>query len=334
VNVGGVIPQPVQPTQSNNKQKTTNKNKKKKKKAKTKKVKRYWTKCGLSPKDKKGNRNKIVSIAQPSSADAGKYNYSTLWKTVFKNYCPECGRSGYLRFDGGSKNACITSSTYGVNWKPSVPEHEVTCVACDADFCGVTGQEKSHHRTRLRVVESPKKSSHAEFTKLVKGKLLFDTKTVKVSSKKVVNTKQRKMRKKDIAASVRKKALSIVGNKTGRAALMAIVAWDDKYMHYTYYTDFRDSAATCLSRGTANCCDGTRLFFELCDAAGLCEYYNFYYVHVQCPKWGHVYGIVESKKTKKWSYVDPASDSHTCWGYVSQTCPHGSRDTKYPQLPF
>ena len=329
VNVGGTIPVPVKKTTTaKKKSKTTKKTKTKKKVVKT-----YWTKCGLSP-DK--NHSKIVAIAQPNG---GGYNYNTLYKTVFKNYCPECGKSGGLRFDGGKANKCITSSTYGVPWKPSVPEHEITCIKCDSDYCGVTGVEKDGgHSTKLKTLEKPKKSSKAEFNKLVKGKLLYSSKTVTVKTKQKTNTKTRKIRKKDIAPSIKKKALAIVGNSTGAAAMKKIVNWVDKdnskNMKYLKYSNFRDSAAHCLKRGSANCCDGTRFFFELCDAAGLTEYYNFYYVHVQCPEYGHVYGIVETKKTKKWRYVDLASNYHGCWGYVCDSCPHGSRASKYPKLPF
>ena len=115
-----------------------------------------------------------------------------------------------------------------------------------------------------------------------------------------------------------------------------IIAWVDKYsnLHYAGYKNFQRSPAEVLKKHSANCCDGTRFFFTLCDAVGLCEYFDFYYVHVQCPSYGHVYGIVETKKTKKWRYVDTASDSHGCWGYVCRGCPHGSKGAKYPNLPF
>ena len=124
--------------------------------------------------------------------------------------------------------------------------------------------------------------------------------------------------------------------KTGWDAMDAIVQWIDKTSNFKYkgYNNFQNSPKTCLKRGSANCCDVTRTFFELCDAAGLTEWFNFYYVHVQCPKYGHVYGIVETKKTKKWRYVDVASDTHGCWNYVIRSCPHGSRASKYPALPF
>lgn len=330
VNVSGTLPQPVQTpsssSSSSNKHKIVKTNKKKKI------VKLYWNKCGLSP-DKK--HKEIVSIAKPSGPDAGKYGYR-YYKTVFKNYCPICKRWGYLRFDGGSKNKCITSEgARNRGYKIGVPEHEITCVACDSDYCGVTGAEKWYTvRGRLKTVKKPVKSSENEFNKLVKGKLQYGTKTVTVTEKKVVNTKERKIRAKGISSKIKKLALKIVGNATGGKAMMKIVAWCDKNIKYASYPEFCRSAETVLNMRSGNCCDGTRFFFELCDAAGLCEYYNFYYVHVQCPKYGHVYGIVETKKTKKWRYVDMASDSHTCWGYVIRSCPHGGRDSKYPTLPF
>jgi hypothetical protein len=333
-NVSGTLPVATTPAKTPTQSKTVNKVKTTKKK---KVIKTYWTKCGVSP-DKK----KVVAIAKPSSSDANKYNYGKWYKTVFKNKCPECGKTGTLRFDGGKANACITSSTYGVNWKYGVPEHEITCIACDSDFCGVTGIEKSHrHSSRLKVLEKPKvvgtggiKKKVKAFSQLVKGKLQYGTKTITVKSKKVQNTKTRKIRAKGISSKVKQQAKAIVGNKTGRAAIMAIVKWIDNtnHMRYAGYPNFQRSPATCLKRGSANCCDGTRLFFELCDAVGLCEYYDFYYIHVN----GHIYGQVITKKTKKKRYVDCASDYYSCWGYICKNYRGKSviGRTKYPKRPI
>lgn len=327
VNVSGTIPKPTTTTNTTSNSNKTNKTKTIKTKKK-KIVKLYWNKCGLSP-DKK--HKEIVSIAKPSGPDAGKYAYR-YYKTVFKNYCPICGKSGYLRFDGGKKNKCITSAgAHGRGYKIGVPEHEITCNYCDSDYCGVTGAEKWYTvRGRLKTVKKPVKSSEKEFNKLVKGKLVYGTKTITVTTKKVVNNKDRKIRAKGISNRIKKQALSIVGNSTGWAAMKKIVHWCDKNIKYAGYPNFVRSASSVLKRGSGNCCDSTRFFFEICDAAGLCEYFNFYYVHVP----GHVYGIVETKKTKKWRYVDMASDRHGCWGYVCQGYPHGSRTSKYPKLPF
>lgn len=309
------------------KSKTTKKSKKKKVKYKT--VKQYWTKCGKSP-DKK--HKELVAIAKPSGPDAGKYSYK-LYKTVFKNKCPICGKVGTLAFDGGSANKCITSAgAYGRGYKIGVPEHEITCNACDSDFCGVTGAEKWYTiRGRIQTIKKPVASSQAEFNKLVKGKLVYGTKKVKVKAKKTTSTKNKKRKiKGNPSKFVRNKALDIVKDKIGHAALRAIVSWMDKNIWYKGYPNFHRSAEAVLKEKSGNCCDQTRCFFELCDAAGLTEYYTFCYVHV----YGHVYSKVTSKKTGKWLYIDPASDTHTAWGYVCQGYAHGGCTTTYPTKPF
>lgn len=333
VNVNGTKEVVAQMTKAATKSKTTKKTAKK-----TKTVKTYWTKCGLSP-DK--NHKEIVAVAQPSASnsDAKKYDVSMskLYRTVFKNKCPECGRTGTLRFDGGAKNKCITSAgARGRGYKINVPEHEITCIHCDSDFDGVTGLEKdSNHSTRLKMVKKPVKSSKSEFAKLVKGQLLYSTKKVTVSSKANTNTRSsRKQRKKSISPTIKKLAVSIVGDSVGLAAIKKICTWMDHNISYAKYKNFVRSPEQVYKHKSANCCDGTRFFFEVADAAGCCEYFDLYYVHVQCPKFGHVYGYVKTKKTGKWRYVDHASDSHIAWGYVIRSCPKGKPKSKYPNLPF
>ena len=330
INVDGELPVPAtnnprdDPTLSKTTNKTSNK--------KTRTVKQYWTKCGLSPKNKKGKRTSVVSIAQPSSADANKYTYNQLYKTVFKNYCPNCKKSGGLRFDGGSKNKCISSSTYGHPWKDGVPEHEVTCIYCDSDYCGVTGIEKSHgHISRLKTIEKPKKSSQKEFNKLVKGKLLHSKKTETVKTKQNKNNQTRKVKATGINKKVENQALAIVKNKKGYNAARAIVSWIDKHISYAYYANFQRSPATVLSRGSGNCCDVTRLCLQMLDVAGCTEYFTMQYVHVT----GHVYARLTTKKSKKTRPVDCASDYHGAWGYICRNYRglHESKTT-YPQLPF
>ena len=324
VNVSGV--KEVKTATTN--RKTTNNKTTAKTSVRYKTVKTYWTKCGLSP-DK--NHARIISIAQPSAGD-GNYSYNQLWETQFKNYCPECHHKGTLRFDGGKANKCISSSTYGVPYKPSVPEHEITCIHCDSDFDGVTGLEKdSGHSTRLTRLTTPKKSSRARFAKLTKGQLVYGTKKIKVTTRNVTNTKNRKIVGK-LSKTIKNKALSIVGNKTGYKALRAIVDFMDNKIVYSRYEDFLRSPETVLSKGAGNCCDQTRLFLQLCDGAGLTEYYKLYYRHVT----NHVYAIVESKKTGNKVYVDCASDAHTAWAYVCLDYRSASvlHVTRYPTLPF
>ena len=325
ISVGGTIPVPTDTTT----QKTSNS---KTVKTKYKTVKRYWTKCGLSPKNKKKERKHIVAVAKPSSADAGKYSYRW-YKTVFKNYCPNCKKSGGLRFDGGKKTKCISSQVDGLGYKPSVQaEKEITCIYCDSDYCGVTGQEKSHgHVSRLKTVKKPVKSSKAELNKLIKGKLLYDTKKVKVKQKNNSGDKQRKIRASGINKKVKKQALSIVDKKTGKEAAHAIVEWIDKHISYAYYSNFHRSPSTVLSKKSGNCCDVTRLCLQMLDAAGCSEFYKMYYVHVT----GHVYARLVTKKTGKSRPVDCASDYHGAWGYICRNYRGLSESkTRYPKLPF
>lgn len=299
--------------------------------SKTKKVTVYWTKCGIS-KDKK----KVVAVAKPSAsardARARGLSGNQWYKTVFKNYCPYCKKSGSLRFDGGKKTKCITSQKDGLGYKPSVQhEKEITCIHCDSDYDGVTGLEKSvRHTSRLKVLEKPKKSNKSELGKLIKGKLVQEVKTETVSSKTTSNKSTRYIKAKGISSKVKKQALSIVGSSTGLTALKKIATWMDKHIVYARYRNFTRSPSTVLSRGSCNCCDGTRTFFQLADAAGCTEYFKFTYIHVP----GHVYGLVTNKKTKNSTFVDTASDHHAAWGYVCRGYPKKRTGSTYPKLPF
>lgn len=308
--------------------------KKKKKKDDKRYYTSYWSKCGLSPKNKKGKSREVVAIAKPSSADHKKYKYR-LYKTVFKNKCPMCGHEGTLRFDAGPGTKCITSAgAHGRGYKIGGVEydHEITCIHCDADFCGVTGQEKSlKHNGRLKTLKKPVKSSEAEFKKLRKGKLVYEVKRIEIKRSKVFDSKTRKTLMANLSKTVRQTASSIVGDSTGLTAIKKIADFMDKKIKYSKYYNFVHDSDYCLKHKRANCCDGTRLFFELCDAAGLSEYYKFYYVKVPY----HVYGVVETKSTRKRRTVDCASDVHGCWGYVCQGFPRTTTPSStYPKKPF
>ena len=323
VNVGGVKEVATDKNKNTTKSKTT----KKTNTAKYKTVKTYWDKYGRSP-DKK----KIIAIGRISApGDIGSYN--NFYEREFKNKCAYCGKP---TLTWGIFYAGNEFSNYG-KWpstgvvEGSSAEGAIHCDNCDSDY-SIQGNEHITGGRKLKALTSVKKSTKARAYQLRKGKLQYGTKKVKVSTKKTQNTKNRYIRASGIPASVKEKALAIVGNATGQAALKKIVAWVDNTNNLSYagYVNFQRSTATVLKMHSANCCDGTRFFFQLCDAAGLCEYYDFYYVHVT----GHVYGIVETKKTKKWRYVDTASNYHTCWGYVCQGYAHGSKTSKYPNLPF
>lgn len=336
IRVGGEIPEPAQMKQ---KQNTTQNKTTRRTTTNTQYKKTYWTRCGNSP-DKK----KIVAVAKPSASrsDAQKRGLSMnqMYKTVFKNRCPECGSKGTLVFDGGKKNSCVKSAgAHGRGYKIAVPEHEITCNHCDSDYDGVTGLEKNYgHSTRLTTLEKPVKSGTSEFGKLIKGQLVYGQEKIKVKTQNNTNDKNRKIINSNISSSVKKQALAIAKNKTGQAAAKDISYWCRDHIKYDYYKNFDKSAATVLSRKAGNCCDQARLLAEMLDAAGLTAFYKIQYVYACCGTYhgqtvGHVYLKITTKKTGKSRYVDPCYTRGDCWG---NHCNYGgvSKLTNYPARPF
>ena len=300
---------------------------------KTKTVKEYWTKCGKSP-DKK----KLISIAMPSGPDANRYSYR-LYKTVFKNKCPICGKEGTLAFDGGKANKCIKSAgARGRGYKIGVPEHEITCNACDSDFCGVTGAEKWYTvRGRIKTLEKPKKSSKAEFAKLVKGQLLYGTKKVSTKKKKMTGANPKAI-SSHISGTLKTKAKQITKGSVGLAAAKKIAVWCGSHISYCHpmYKDFKLSPEQVLARGYGNCCDQTRLMLSLMDAAGCLEYLTLKYVYVCCSSKGvgHVFAQIIQKGNGSKRYVDPCKNSSPWGNHVTGWGSPPGRTTTYPTRPF
>lgn len=305
---------------TSNKQKTTKKTSKKI--AKT----TYYDKYGRSP-DKK----KILGIGR-ISATGDQGSYANFYGEEFENHCVACGNKGTLFWDifwAGNETSNYGHIRKTGNYEGSSAEGGFFCEKCDADY-SCQGRNRSGNGQRLRVTKSRFKSSKADAYKLKKGKYIYNKKKTTNSNKNVTNSKTRKVIGSDVSQKVRSTALSIVGEKTGYSALREIVKWMDKKIWYASYMNFVRSPDTVLSKKHGNCCDQTRLFLQLCDAAGLTEYYKLYYCHVP----GHVYAIVESKKTGKRFYVDCASDYHTAWAYVCRGYQHGTPTSRYPKRPF
>jgi hypothetical protein len=295
---------------------------------KYKNVKRFWSKYGESP-DKKY----VKAIGRASApGELGKYGYS-FYEAEFKNVCPKCGKKGTLFWDifwAGDEHTDYGYIRKTKNWEGSSAEGTITCSNphCDGDW-SIFGKEHGYSNTKLTVHKKVKKSSKKRAYELRNGKMYYDTVKKEVKSKKVVNKTTRKI-KGNISSTIKKLALQIVGNSIGRSALLKICAWMDKKIHYTRYCGFCRSPEKVVQTKHCNCCDGTRLFLQLCDAAGLTEYYDLYYVQVP----GHVYAQVRTKSTGHRVYIDTASDSHSCYAYVCQTFVKGSPSSTYPNQPF
>ena len=329
INVGGKKETKTK-TSSSTKNKTTKKT--------TKKVTKttYYDKYGRSP-DKK----KVLGIGR-ISAGRDKGIYSEFYGTEVKNKCPYCGKDSlvYQIYWGGEHGDYHKLPVMGNNSKGSNMEGAFFCTnlkTCGADF-SAQGYEHINGGKKLTVTKKRFKSSKADAKKLMKGKYIYNKKTTTVKSKNVTNNKNRKVIGKP-SKLVRETALKIVGNKTGREALLAICKWMDKTIWYgpgkNGYSGFQRSPDKVLKTKLGNCCDQTRLILQLFDAAGLSEFYDMYYVNLSCPKYGHVYGRIRTKKTGHWCNIDPASDSYGCYGYVCDSCSRTSPvDSKYPKMPF
>ena len=311
---------------TSNKKKTKSKTTSKKTTTKT----TYYDKYGRSP-DKK----KILAIGKVSAAgDDG--SYANFYGMEFRNYCPKCKKEGTLMWGWNwANNITAKGGRFpGTgNYEGSNIEGAIFCKnpQCDGDW-STQGHEHGYTNTKLTVTKKRFKSSKADANKLKKGKYIYNKKTTTTSSKNNVSTKNRKIIGSGISKKVKNLALSIVDDKTGYAAATAIADWMDKNIRYARYSNFVRSPNTVLAKRSGNCCDGTRLFLQLCDVAGCSEYFKMEYIQVS----GHVYARLTTKKTGKWRNVDCASDWHGAWGYVCrdyQGLPV-IRRSKYPKRPF
>lgn len=335
INVGGTVP--VQQETSTSAKKTSNKtaktNTKKNKKTKTVKVKRYYTRYGLSP-DKK--HKYICAIGKPSaSGEKDKYGYK-FWKTVFYNKCPACGKASLYWgiFWAGNESANWGKFPATGRSEGGSAEGHIFCKHCDADY-SVFGKSHDNYARKLKVYKKPVRSSRTEAYKLKKGKLYYDTITKTVKQKKNSTTKTYTP-KANISKAVREKAVSVAKGKTGKAAAKLIANWVQTHIKYDYYYDFKHSAASVLKRGKANCCDQARLMLEMCDAVGVSQKYKLQYVYVCCGRnrdgsiSGHVFGQIGG------TYADPCRGSYNgpAWGHYITKYGRINKRTTYPTRPF
>jgi len=285
----------------------------------------YYDKYGRTP-DKK----KIMAIGR-ISAGRDKGSYANFYETEFVNKCPHCGRDTLLWgiFWAGNEHSNWGRFPGTGRSEGGSAEGHIFCSHCDADY-SVQGNEHVSSGKRLTKTKDTTISSKAKAYELMNGKRVYERIVIEVEEKNITGGPRKCIN--NVAANVKNQALSIVGNKTGLAAAQAIAAWMDKNIWYGDYGNFCNSASTVLSRRRGNCCDQTRLFFEMCDAAGCTEFLKLEYIHV----YGHVYGKVTVKSSGKSYTVDCASDSYGAWGYICQGYRNRSvlHRTTYPTRPF
>lgn len=128
-------------------------------------------KCGQS-QDKKY----VMGIGKVSAGKRGNLKTNQLYKSLFINKCPHCGKPT-LRWDSArSDTKCIFTQRWKgskKNWDGGIPETEITCNNCDSDYDAVTGWEKDgRYSSRLKKVGTTVKSSKSEQNKLHKGNMM------------------------------------------------------------------------------------------------------------------------------------------------------------------
>ena len=128
-------------------------------------------KCGVS-QDKKY----VMGIGKVSAGRSGGFSGNQIYKTVFKNKCPECGKEGVLRWDSARADTnCITCGSYHGSKRTwgNISETEISCNACCSDFDCVTGWEKDGgFSSRLTKASSTVKSNKTEQNKLHNGNMV------------------------------------------------------------------------------------------------------------------------------------------------------------------
>lgn len=277
------------PPQANNKNKC---------KTKTVTTQTYWTKCGVSP-DKK----LVIGIGKPSAGgDASRWSYAKMWKAVFENKCPACG-----------KNSLIWAWHWGNGKVPCKGTHEggsaeghIFCSngRCDKDFSAISGRDHLPNNVRLKQVSKTVQSSLKEANLLKKGKLPYEKK--QTTSKKCKKTKKNNkdapvkslkneanIKKYNISSIVWKTALQVTSPKQSQYNnAKAIFSFMAKNIPYEGYGNSKYGAAGTLRHRRGNCCDHAHLFAAMCRSIGLkCNY-----IHNPCASgrgWqGHVYNKV------------------------------------------
>jgi len=301
------------------KKKKTTTTKKKKSTTTTVKKKRYYDKYGRSP-DKKT----ILAIGLPSAGRDKKLKNKKYWsETEFKNWCPHCKKEGVLAwsiFYAGNEYSNWGRFPATGNMEGGSAEGHIFCMHCDADY-SVQGHEHiNSSKYDLKVTKKRKSSSKSKAYELKKGNRYYDTVTTTKKGKQVENTKNRSSGSSGINSKIRKKALSIVGDKRGLSACKEIAKFFTK-VSWVNYNGYQRSPVSVLNSMSGNCCDQTRLMLQMMDAVGVIEDgITLRWIHVVGGKGGHVFARVEytnSKGKKVQTIVDPTAIRAGPWGHYA-----------------
>lgn len=283
----------------------------------------YWSQYGVSPDGKK-----IMAIGRPSVGAENRYGY-TFYKSTFTRKCPHCGSTELywsIFWAGNETSNWGRFPATGRNEGGSAEGH-IFCKKCDADYSCILGREHVSSGRSLTKLSGPEKVSKTEAYTLKKGQMVYEKKTTTTATQANTATRPEPI-VSNIDATVKQKALSIVGASTGLDAAKKIAAWCGPNIKYVGYNNFQRSPATVLRNRGGNCCDQTRLMLTMMDAAGVARQYKLIYIHTVGGKGGHVFAKINGV------YVDPCKANP--WGnYVTgYGVPGSAPSSTYPALPF
>ena len=258
---------------------------------------------------KSTEKDYITVTGKPSTAQASKYySYKKNYTKTWKNYCPQCKKSGTL-----------TDNPKGV------PEHELTCTkskgGCDADYDVCTGGDKMARPYYLTDVNGKRN------TKNKVDKTIGDDKG---GSGEWSNEAESSCTSSSSVSSDGKFSSPIIetlANKITKATNETQIMKDLQKMKvkgfigYHCHSGFCWDVETVAKRGQANCCDGTRLELTMANGKGIKES-DLTYVHGH----GHVWGRYKGGNV---DWLGGANWYGKPWGGNSV-----SKTSKFPTLPF
>ena len=312
INVGGSIETNVNKTKINT----------------MKKVKRYYSKLGVSP-----NKELLVSIGKKNS---GK----TYFVTIFKRKCPNCGSkqlywSMFFAGDELRSNGIFPQLYKTVSGSN---KGRIYCKKCEHGWDALG--ESLNGGKDLTVHKKTSKSTKAKVYELKNGKRVFDSVLKQVKIEKVLgntgvvlsrNNANTGEKYSDIVKnSIIKTAKNIVGNSKGIPAAKKLAKWVGKNIKHEKREGLYQRPITTLNRKKGNCISQTDLYFQMCDAVGVTSKYDLYYIHIGGDKYGtrHFFGRVNGVD------VDVDVKRKNPWGHASYKKKIINKRTKYPELPI
>ena len=126
-----------------------------------------YNSCGKST-----DGTQIMAIGRPSAAGESSYGY-TFYKSVFKNYCPHCGKATLnwgIFWAGNETSNWGKFPCTGLNEGGSAEGH-IFCSNCDADYSCILGKEHVSGGKTLTRISGPEKSTKEEAYKLKNGQM-------------------------------------------------------------------------------------------------------------------------------------------------------------------